>query len=59
MQGLASQLSEAGAANLVEPRLLQLNRRWVEVEAKFMPFRRQSVSFCRLDSSFCFTNRLN
>ncbi|XP_070787037.1 dystrophin-like [Enoplosus armatus] len=42
VQGLANQLSEAGAANLVEPRQLQLNKRWVEVEGKFMPFKRQS-----------------
>ncbi|XP_030210304.1 dystrophin isoform X3 [Gadus morhua] len=40
VQGLANQLSEAGAANLVEPRLLQLNTRWVEVEGKFLPFKR-------------------
>ncbi|XP_010793995.1 dystrophin-like [Notothenia coriiceps] len=41
VQGLANQLSEAGAANLVEPRQLQLNTRWVEVEGKFLPFKRQ------------------
>ncbi|CAN9498333.1 unnamed protein product [Ophioblennius macclurei] len=41
LQGLANQLSEAGAANLVEPRQLQLNTRWVEVEGKFIPFKRQ------------------
>ncbi|XP_068575388.1 dystrophin isoform X3 [Cebidichthys violaceus] len=41
VQGLANQLSEAGAANLVEPRQLQLNTRWVEVEGKFRPFKRQ------------------
>lgn len=41
LQGLANQLSEAGAANLVEPRQLQLNKRWVEVEGKFIPFKRQ------------------
>uniref|UniRef100_A0A7N8X944 Dystrophin n=1 Tax=Mastacembelus armatus TaxID=205130 RepID=A0A7N8X944_9TELE len=41
VQGLANQLSEAGAANLVEPRQLQLNTRWVEVEGKFIPFKRQ------------------
>ncbi|KAA8579708.1 hypothetical protein FQN60_006801 [Etheostoma spectabile] len=40
VQGLANQLSEAGAANLVEPRQLQLNTRWVEVEGKFIPFKR-------------------
>ncbi|KAK5847635.1 hypothetical protein PBY51_016746 [Eleginops maclovinus] len=40
VQGLANQLSEAGAANLVEPRQLQLNTRWVEVEGKFLPFKR-------------------
>ncbi|KAL2102193.1 hypothetical protein ACEWY4_001361 [Coilia grayii] len=38
---LGSMLSKAGAARLVEPRLLQLNRRWKEVEFKFAPFRRQ------------------
>ncbi|CAL8307771.1 unnamed protein product [Merluccius merluccius] len=47
VQGLANQLSEAGAANLVEPRLLQLNTRWVEVEGKFIPFKRHYVSFYR------------
>lgn len=41
LQGLANQLSEAGAANLVEPRQLQLNKRWVEVEGKFIPIKRQ------------------
>ncbi|KAM9327399.1 dystrophin isoform 2-T2 [Pholidichthys leucotaenia] len=41
LQGLANQLSQAGAANLVEPRQLQLNTRWVEVEGKFIPFKRQ------------------
>nr|XP_046237962.1 dystrophin isoform X12 [Scatophagus argus] len=41
VQGLAKQLSEAGAASLVEPRQLQLNKRWVEVEGKFIPFKRQ------------------
>ncbi|KAG7253849.1 hypothetical protein CRUP_037383, partial [Coryphaenoides rupestris] len=43
VQGLANQLSEAGAANLVEPRLLQLNTRWVEVEGKFIPFKRHCL----------------
>uniref|UniRef100_A0AAQ5X2X4 Dystrophin n=1 Tax=Amphiprion ocellaris TaxID=80972 RepID=A0AAQ5X2X4_AMPOC len=43
VQGLANQLSEGGAANLVEPRQLQLNTRWVEVEGKFIPFKRQCV----------------
>ena len=57
MQGLANQLSEAGAANLVEPRQLQLNTRWVEVEGKFIPFKRQSVSFRRHDFYMCSTNR--
>lgn len=49
MQGLANQLSEAGAANLVEPRQLQLNARWVEVEGKFVPFKKQCVSSSRHD----------
>ncbi|XP_067116720.1 dystrophin isoform X2 [Osmerus mordax] len=41
VQGLAKQLSEAGAANLVKPRLSQLIGRWEEVEGQFTPFRRQ------------------
>ncbi|XP_061641392.1 dystrophin isoform X10 [Phyllopteryx taeniolatus] len=41
VQGLANQLSVAGAASLVEPRQLQLNRRWAEVESKLKPFQRQ------------------
>ncbi|XP_072296331.1 dystrophin isoform X3 [Eucyclogobius newberryi] len=41
LQGLANQLCESGAANLVEPRQLQLKTRWVEVEGKFIPFKRQ------------------
>uniref|UniRef100_A0A674C557 Dystrophin n=1 Tax=Salmo trutta TaxID=8032 RepID=A0A674C557_SALTR len=45
VQGLAKELSDAGATSLVQPRLLQLNTRWQEVEAKFTPYRRQSVSF--------------
>uniref|UniRef100_A0A3Q1JKZ4 Dystrophin n=1 Tax=Anabas testudineus TaxID=64144 RepID=A0A3Q1JKZ4_ANATE len=49
VQGLANQLSAAGAASLVEPRQLQLNTRWVEVEGKFTPFKRQYVSFTRHD----------
>uniref|UniRef100_A0A4W6EVR1 Dystrophin n=1 Tax=Lates calcarifer TaxID=8187 RepID=A0A4W6EVR1_LATCA len=53
VQGLANQLSEAGAANLVEPRQLQLNTRWVEVEGKFIPFKRQCVSFTRHDFYIC------
>lgn len=57
MQGLANQLSEAGAASLVEPRQLQLNKRWVEVEGKFIPFKRQSVSFSRHDFYMYSTNR--
>ncbi|XP_037552527.1 dystrophin isoform X1 [Nematolebias whitei] len=41
LQGLANQLSEAGAANLVEPRQLHLNTHWVEVEGKFIRFKRR------------------
>ena len=41
---LGGVLSQAGAARLVEPSLLRLNRRWEEVELKFAPFRRQIVS---------------
>uniref|UniRef100_A0A8D2ZD64 Dystrophin n=1 Tax=Scophthalmus maximus TaxID=52904 RepID=A0A8D2ZD64_SCOMX len=47
VQGLANQLSAAGAASLVEPRQVQLNTRWAEVEGKFRPFKRQSVSSTR------------
>ncbi|XP_028281420.1 dystrophin isoform X2 [Parambassis ranga] len=50
LQGLANQLSEAGAANLVEPRQLQLNKRWVEVEGKFIPFKRQSEYLTELQA---------
>ncbi|XP_078147159.1 dystrophin isoform X1 [Centroberyx gerrardi] len=50
VQGLANQLSEAGAANLVEPRQLQLNTRWVEVEGKFIPFKRQSEYLSELQA---------
>ncbi|XP_061692760.1 dystrophin isoform X1 [Syngnathoides biaculeatus] len=41
VQGLANQLSVAGAASLVEPRQLQLNTRWAEVESNLKPFERQ------------------
>ncbi|KAM6958012.1 dystrophin isoform 1-T1 [Tautogolabrus adspersus] len=50
VQGLANQLSEAGAANLVEPRQLHLNKRWVEVEGKFLPFKRQSEYLTELQA---------
>ncbi|XP_053170341.1 dystrophin isoform X2 [Scomber japonicus] len=50
VQGLANQLSEAGAANLVEPRQLQLNTRWVEVEGKFIPFKRQCEYLAELQA---------
>ncbi|KAM3585392.1 uncharacterized protein V6R79_016686 [Siganus canaliculatus] len=50
LQGLANQLSEAGAASLVEPRQLQLNKRWVEVEGKFIPFKRQSEYLTELQA---------
>uniref|UniRef100_A0A4W6EVZ2 Dystrophin n=1 Tax=Lates calcarifer TaxID=8187 RepID=A0A4W6EVZ2_LATCA len=59
VQGLANQLSEAGAANLVEPRQLQLNTRWVEVEGKFIPFKRQCVSFTRHDFYILVLGRVN
>ncbi|KAF6730406.1 Dystrophin [Oryzias melastigma] len=42
VQDLANQLSEAGAAGLVEPRQRQLNTRWQEVEGAIGPFRRRS-----------------
>ncbi|XP_063072868.1 dystrophin isoform X2 [Engraulis encrasicolus] len=38
---LGNMLSKAGAGKLVEPNLLQLNRRWKEVDFKFAPFHRQ------------------
>lgn len=41
----------------MEPRLLQLNQRWVEVEAQFMPFKRKCVSFRRLEFCVYRTNR--
>nr|XP_057908480.1 dystrophin isoform X8 [Doryrhamphus excisus] len=41
LQVLANQLSEAGAAALVEPRQIQLNTRWAEVEGQFLPFQRR------------------
>ncbi|XP_054915286.1 dystrophin isoform X6 [Poeciliopsis prolifica] len=50
VQGLANQLSQAGAANLVEPRQLQLNTRWVEVEGKFKPFKRRSEYLTELQA---------
>ncbi|XP_075905519.1 dystrophin isoform X3 [Nelusetta ayraudi] len=50
VQGLANQLSEAGAASLVEPRQLQLNQRWVEVEGKFVPFKRQCEYLAELQA---------
>uniref|UniRef100_A0A669AVD6 Dystrophin n=1 Tax=Oreochromis niloticus TaxID=8128 RepID=A0A669AVD6_ORENI len=53
VQGLANQLSEAGATNLVEPRQLQLNTRWVEVEGKFIPFKRQCEYITELQALLC------
>src|SRR4029434_11332460 len=41
---LGGMLSQAGAARLVEPSLLRLNRRWEEAELKIAHFRRQLVS---------------
>uniref|UniRef100_M4A1S7 Dystrophin n=1 Tax=Xiphophorus maculatus TaxID=8083 RepID=M4A1S7_XIPMA len=58
VQGLANQLSQAGAANLVEPHQLQLNTRWVEVEGKFIPFKRRCVSLNRHYLYICNTNKL-
>ncbi|KAJ8253066.1 hypothetical protein GJAV_G00208740 [Gymnothorax javanicus] len=40
----AQVLADGGAARLVEPRLAQLNKRWVEVDGKFAPFRRSIQS---------------
>ncbi|XP_053311034.1 dystrophin isoform X1 [Spea bombifrons] len=36
----AESLSKDGAAKAVEPTLIQLNKRWREIESKFAPFRR-------------------
>ncbi|CAH2223155.1 dystrophin isoform X1, partial [Pelobates cultripes] len=36
----AESLSKDGAARAVEPTLIQLNKRWREIESKFAPFRR-------------------
>ncbi|XP_055363081.1 dystrophin isoform X4 [Betta splendens] len=53
VQGLANQLSEAGAAKLVEPRQLQLNTRWVEVEGKFTPIKRHYDYLTELQALLC------
>ncbi|XP_069568938.1 dystrophin isoform X2 [Brachyistius frenatus] len=50
VQGLANQLSEAGAASLVEPRQLRLNARWVEAEGKFIPFKRRCEYLAELQA---------
>ncbi|KAL1021783.1 hypothetical protein UPYG_G00017880 [Umbra pygmaea] len=50
VQGLAKELSDAGAASLVQPRLLQLNTRWQEVQTKFTPYRRQSEYLAELQT---------
>uniref|UniRef100_A0A6I8QSI2 Dystrophin n=1 Tax=Xenopus tropicalis TaxID=8364 RepID=A0A6I8QSI2_XENTR len=36
----AESLSKEGAGKAVEPTLIQLNKRWKEIESKFAPFRR-------------------
>ncbi|OCT92415.1 hypothetical protein XELAEV_18015475mg [Xenopus laevis] len=36
----AESLSKEGAGKAVEPTLIQLNKRWQEIESKFAPFRR-------------------
>uniref|UniRef100_A0A6Q2ZJU0 Dystrophin n=1 Tax=Esox lucius TaxID=8010 RepID=A0A6Q2ZJU0_ESOLU len=50
VQGLAKELSDAGAASLVQPRLLQLNTRWQEVQTKFTPYRQQSDYLAELQT---------
>ncbi|KAM4797278.1 dystrophin [Rhinophrynus dorsalis] len=40
VQRQAESLSKDGAAQAVEPTLIQLNKRWREIESKFAPFRR-------------------
>ncbi|XP_030603146.1 dystrophin isoform X3 [Archocentrus centrarchus] len=53
VQGLANQLSEAGATSLVEPHQLQLNTRWVDVEGKFIPFKRRCEYITELQALLC------
>ncbi|KAJ8003692.1 hypothetical protein DPEC_G00150960 [Dallia pectoralis] len=50
VQGLAKELSDAGAASLVQPRLLQLNTRWQEAQTKFTPYRQQSDYLAELQT---------
>ncbi|XP_015219666.1 dystrophin isoform X7 [Lepisosteus oculatus] len=40
----AQSLSRDGAAKAVEPNLIQLNKRWQEIESKFAQFRRQNFA---------------
>ncbi|ROL45472.1 Dystrophin, partial [Anabarilius grahami] len=42
LRGLGRVLSEGGAAKLVEPRLLPVNKRWAELDVKFTQVRHKS-----------------
>ncbi len=44
LRGLGRMLSEGGAAKLVEPRLLPVNKRWAELDVNFTQVRNKSVS---------------
>uniref|UniRef100_A0A673GMG4 Dystrophin-like n=1 Tax=Sinocyclocheilus rhinocerous TaxID=307959 RepID=A0A673GMG4_9TELE len=44
LRGLGRVLSEGGAAKLVEPRLLPVNKRWAELDVNFTQVRHKSVS---------------
>lgn len=44
LRGLGRVLSEGGAAKLVEPHLLPVNKRWAELDVKFTQVRHKSVS---------------
>nr|XP_005995015.2 PREDICTED: dystrophin isoform X4 [Latimeria chalumnae] len=46
----AESLSKSGAAKVVEPSLIQLNKRWREIESKFAQFRR--LNFAQIQTVY-------
>uniref|UniRef100_A0A9J8BD43 Dystrophin n=1 Tax=Cyprinus carpio carpio TaxID=630221 RepID=A0A9J8BD43_CYPCA len=52
LRGLGRVLSEGGAAKLVEPRLLPVNKRWAELDVNFTQVHHKSVSVL-LVFSYC------
>lgn len=44
LQAQAKVLTDGGAAQLVDPRLAQLNKRWGEVHSTFAPYQRSMRS---------------